>query len=447
MSSLQAIHPHPARESKDGTDTSRLEVNRETDTAATDTHDPTDIESAPRLMLPRIRIDAFVASDELGSIVDRIAEDRRAARAEIALHRGGFEYAMELYSERPPADLILIEDHGSAEELEWNIEALADYCPPSSRLVVIGTRNDIALYRRLTRIGVSDYLVQPIRPLDLLGSILSIFGDSDQNELGIVLAFVGTRGGAGASTVAHNVAASLSGAFEATTLLIDADAFGTAALQFDISSPQGFVDALREGEALDGEMLDRLVHWRDKRLGVLAAPERPDGGVEPGPGSLRHLVEQARRLAQFVILDLPHGWTPWIAEALSSSDRIGVVGTPDLPSLRNCRALLDMIQKLRPNDVPPEIVLNRVPLRGKPAVTAADYARILERKIINAIPFDAAATSAEMSGRVLIEGVPGSPAATSIRTLAASMAGRNETIGRKGTSRSLIKRLFRGKRP
>ncbi len=449
MSKVQAIYSDPKVAHKNEMQPHQNETFRTiemSDAITAEVFDSEDGGAQMRLMLPRIRIDAFIASTDLASIFDRVAADRRAARAEVVLHQGGFKEAIDQFRDRPSAHLIVVEDQGSAEDLERNIEALADYCPPSTRLVVIGSRNDVALYRRLTRIGVSDYLVQPISPQDLLGCILSIFGDTDKNELGTVLAFVGARGGSGASTVAHNVAASLSATSEATTLLIDADIFGTAALQFDFSTPRGFAEAVKEGEALDYEMLDRLVHWRDKRLGVLSAPQKPDEILDPHAGSLRHLIEQARRLAQFVVVDLPHGWNPWIAEALASSDRIGLVTTPDLPSLRNSRTLLDMIQKLRVNDRPPDIILNRVPLRGKPSVSQADYVRILGRKMTATIPLDPAASSAEMSGHVLIEGTPDTPAAKAISNLAAQMIGRSPITEEKSPTKSLLGRILKGKR-
>ena len=396
-----------------------------------------------RASLPRLRIDAFIAGDDLAAVIGRSAEDWRAARAEFAIHPGGFEQAMARYREHPAPNLVLIEDAGSAEQLEWNIEALADYCPPSTRLVVIGTRNDIVLYRRLTRLGVSDYLVQPIRPLDLLESIASIFGDPEQSELGSVLAFVGARGGAGASTVAHNVAASLTGSIEATTLLIDADPFGTAALQFDVTSPHGFLDAVREGESLDRSTLDRLVHWRDKRLGLLVAPERPEPNEVVDAEAMRRMIEQARRLAQFVVLDLPHNLSPVTVEALASADRIAIVATPDLPSLRNARTLIEMIEKRRPNDAPPEIVLNRIPQRGKVLVPAEDYVRVLNRHVAAVIPLDSSTASAEMKGRVLVEDAPASSAAAALTLLATHMTGRKKQVSTP-TPKGFLTRLFGG---
>lgn len=402
----------------------------------------------PRIMLPRIRIDAFVASEPLVAAVECVAGDRRAVRSEFALRRGGFAEAMERYREHAPADLVVIEDSGSADQLEWRIEALAELCPPTARLVIIGERNDIILYRRLIRIGASDYLVQPVTPLTLLDSITSIFmEEEDTKDLGLVIAFVGARGGVGSSTIAHNAAAIFSQHFDATTLLIDADiGFGTAALQFDVSPPQGLADALKEREDLDLEVLERLSHWRYKRLGILAAPDRAEQMAAPDEGVMRHVVDQARRIAKYVVLDLPHGWAPWTAEALAAADRVVLVATPDLPSLRNARTLLSLIHTMRPNDEPAQLVLNRMPPRGKPSVSVEDFARILDRKVIAAIPYDDAAASAEMSGRVLVEDAPGSEVVKAIEALAAGMAGRESLANRKAARKSLLARLFSGGR-
>ena len=398
----------------------------------------------PHLMLPRIRIDVFVDSEPLLAAVECVAKDRRAVRSEFAVRRGGFAEAMERYREHAPADLVVIEDPGSAEQLEWRIEALAEFCPPTARLVVVGERNDIVLYRRLIKIGVSDYLVQPVTPLTLLDSIATIFmEDEDTKDLGLVVAFVGARGGVGSSTVAHNAAAIFSGHFDATTLLIDADiGFGTAALQFDVSSPQGLADALKEREDLDREVLERLTHWRDKRFGILTAPDRPDQIPAPEPGAMRHVIDQARRLAKYVVLDLPHGWAPWTAEALAAADRVVLVATPDLPSLRNARTLLGLIQKMRPNDEPARLVLNRMPVRGKPSVSKEDFARVLDRKIAVVLPCDDAAAPAEMAGRVLADAAPGSGMVNGIGSLITEMVGREPLAKRKAERESMFGRLF-----
>lgn len=399
-------------------------------------------------MLPRIRIEAFAQSDALLAAIHDAARDRRAVRSAFSVHGGGFATAIEQFRAHPPADIVLIEAAGAFDELAPQIEALAEHCPPSTRLMLIGTRNDIVLYRRLMKIGVSDYLVQPLDPLTLLDAIVAIAVDEeDAKGLGLVLAFVGARGGAGSSMVAHNVASLLSRRFEATTLLVDADiGFGTAALQFDVSTPHDFSDAVKEREDLDREMLEKLAFWRDKRFGILTASDRLEKIVAPDPGVTRHIVDQARRLAQFVVLDLPQGWRSWTAEALVCADRVGLVATPDLPSLRNARTLLELIRKIRPNDAPPYLVLNQMPARGKPKVSADDVARVLDRRVAASIPHDDAAATAEMRGRVLVEEAPGSAAAAALEALAAQLVGREPLAARDDARQGPFGRLFARRR-
>ena len=401
-------------------------------------------EHQPRAVLPRARIEVFANNPSILSAVDDAAQDRRAVRSEFFVHRGGFAEAIDRYREYPPPDLIIIEESGCSEKLEFQIEALAEFCPPTTRLVIIGERNDILLYRRLTKLGVSDYLVHPITPLIILDGLgVILLEDDAARDLGLVVAVVGARGGVGSSTLAHNAAAILRRRFDATTLLIDADmGFGTAALQFDISPPHSLGDALKERDDLDGEVLERLTYWLDKRFGILAAPDRLDHILSPDPDGMRHLIEQSRRIASYIVLDLPSGWAPQTVEAITAADRVVVVATPDLPSLRNSRNLMEMIRKLRPNDAPAHLVLNRMPTKGKPAISQEDFSRVLDRKISVVLPCDETAVSSEMAGQLLCDTMPRCQVVQSIDALITEIVGRGPLAKASTAPKSLLRRLF-----
>ena len=396
------------------------------------------------VLLPRIKVDIFVESEELRASLEQAAADRRAVRAEFTIEQGSFAAAATRYRDMHSPDLIVVEQCGWVEDLDWLIEALADVCQPATRLFVIGDRNDVVLYRHLMRAGVSDYLFRPVSPLVFLEAIQSIFQiDGGETELGSAIAFVGARGGVGASTLAHNVAALLSRESATTTLLIDADlGFGTAALQFDVTPASGLGEALSEGDDLDHEVLERLVHWRDKRFGILAAPLRTAKSAAPRPDTMRQVVDEARRLAKVVVLDLPHGWAPWAEEALAAADRVVLVATADLPSLRNARTLTGLLAELRPNDGPPLLVLNRIQGRNGGAVSPEEFARILDCKVETTIPFDAEAAAAEMTGVVLSESTPKSEAAAAIGALAATLSDRKRRNKTPARRPSFLSRLL-----
>lgn len=396
-------------------------------------------------LLPRIKVDVFTETGELQVTLEKAAADRRAARTEFSFWTGSFAAAAAQYRETLSPDLVVVEQRGWVENLDWLIEALAEVCQPTTRVLVVGDRNDVVLYRHLIRAGVSDYLFQPIEPLVFLDAIRSIFlVDGETAELGTVIAFVGARGGVGSSTLAQNVAALVSHELATTTLLIDADlGFGTAALQFDITPARGLAEALTERSDLDNEVLERLVHWRDKRLGILAAPDRVGQMSAPDPDAMRQVVDQARRVAQFVVLDLPHGWAPWTVEALATADGVVIVATADLPCLRNARTLGDLLAGIRPNDGPAALVLNRLPVRGKPAVSPEEFSRILDCRIAARIPFDGAVGTAEMAGTVLSEFAPKSEIVQIMRTFAAAVSDKDKRGAEEPRRASWFGRLFR----
>jgi pilus assembly protein CpaE len=75
---------------------------------------------------------------------------------------------------------------------------------PDLKLVVLGTVNDVGLFRDLLSAGASDYLVQP-SSRDALAAVLdkrsSPIGATPDGR-GQVVVFIGSRGGVGATTSA-----------------------------------------------------------------------------------------------------------------------------------------------------------------------------------------------------------------------------------------------------
>jgi pilus assembly protein CpaE len=103
-------------------------------------------------------------------------------------------------------------------------------------LVALGSVNDVGLYRDLVAAGANDYLVKP-PSRDALAAVLDprpAGSRAADSGLGQVLAFIGTRGGVGATTSAVGCAWLLAEEFGERTGLLDLDLhFGTIALKLD----------------------------------------------------------------------------------------------------------------------------------------------------------------------------------------------------------------------
>src|SRR5207244_9309977 len=102
---------------------------------------------------------------------------------------------------------------------------------PRKTLVVprIGRYNDVVLYRELLRRGISDYLIAPVGPIEVVRSICGLYCAPDAKPIGRIVAVAGAKGGVGASTIAHNVAWAIARDLRLDAVVCDLDlAFGTA---------------------------------------------------------------------------------------------------------------------------------------------------------------------------------------------------------------------------
>src|SRR6185295_5581555 len=302
-------------------------------------------------VVPRITIHAFCMLEETGELVRAAAGDRRMERASTVVRMGGLAAAAEHYQTAPTPSLIIVESADGGREMLGHLDRLAEVCDPGTKVVVIGQTNDIALYRELIRRGVSEYLVPPMQTLQLIGAVTTLYADPSSPFIGRQIAFCGAKGGAGASTLAHNVAYEISERMAAGTVIVDLDlAFGTAGLNFNHDPLQGIVDALNQPDRLDSVLMDRMMARPSDHLSLFAAPATLDQDYEIGNDVFEEVIQKIRGAAPYVVLDLPHAWSVWKRRMLMTSDDLVIVAEPDLASLRNAKNLIDLVKSARPND-------------------------------------------------------------------------------------------------
>ena len=295
-------------------------------------------------------------------------------------------------------------------------------------MIVVGAANDISLYRELMRRGVSEYLVPPLGPLQLIAAITALYADPAQPFVGRQIAFCGAKGGSGASTLAHNVAHLISERMGANTVLVDLDlAFGAAGLDFNQDPLHGIADALSQPDRLDPVLMERMMARCGDHLSLFAAPASLERDFEIATETYEEVAQKIRASSPYVVLDLPHAWTAWKRRMLLTSDDVVVVAEPDLASLRNAKNIVDLVRAARPNDAPPRVVLNKVGLPGRPEIPIREFGDALGLAPTMVISFDAKLFGhAANVGQMISEVGPKSKQAESLEGLA-RMISRRET--------------------
>ena len=386
-------------------------------------------------MIYRLTIDCFHATGPVAEAMAGFQGDRLLAKSRVSLRDGGLLAAINHYSANASAQLVIVEESGDRQQILDRLGQLAEVCIAGTRVMVIGHLNDIGTYRALVGQGVSEYLIAPVTTADLVAAVETLFHDPSAAPRGRLIAFFAARGGAGASTLAHNTAWTLGRSVGEQVLLVDLDlAFGTLGLAFNTEARQTVGELLGTPERIDGQLLDRIVVKHDDHL--LLMPSRADLRDPPviEPESVDRLLDLVRQMASFVVVDLPHLWAPWIRHVLETADDLVIVARPDLPSLRDTKNLLEILGKRRGDKAPTRVVINKQDVYRKSQLSAKDFAETLKVEPTLALPFDPVFGELSNNGQMLGEAVKAHRLVDSFTQLASLVSGRQSLPARRKAS-------------
>jgi pilus assembly protein CpaE len=355
---------------------------------------------------------------------------------------------VEAFREAPTPNVIVLEGTQNREALLGQLDALAEFCDAGTKVVVIGKINDIMLYRDLMARGVSEYLVEPFDVIDFVRALSGLYTAAAAEPLGRIVAVYGAKGGVGASTIAHNIAWSISRGFDVATVVADLDlGFGTAGLDFNQDPPQGIAEAVFAPDRLDANVMDRLLSKCTEKLSILAAPATLERLYDFDESAFDGIIDVMRNTVPVIVLDIPHVWTGWSRRMLTGADEIVIVAEPDLGNLRNAKNVIDTIKTGRPNDAHPRLILNRIGVPKRPEISPADFCKAVETPSAAEFAFDPKLFgTAANNGQMIAEIEANGKVAQTFEDLARAVTGRSEARrAKKSVIPPILSRFIRKK--
>ncbi|HEV7265139.1 MAG TPA: hypothetical protein VGN83_09495 [Falsiroseomonas sp.] len=268
---------------------------------------------------------------------------------DLQIRRGGIASACRAM-EREPTPHVLIVDVSGIEDPALALEELASVCEPDVRVLVVGDRDELPLYRRLTQeLGVHEYIYKPLTrdhvarlfgPA-IAGAVVERDGDG---RGGRVIAVLGARGGTGASTLAVNLALSVAGATRGHVALVDLNLRGgTIGLSLGIKPGSGLRVALEEPDRVDALFLERAAIPVADRVRVIAADEAMESNPTTTAESARRLLALLRHRFNTIVVDLPSPPGPTERAVLSAARQVLITFGPDVAGVRDALALKRMV--------------------------------------------------------------------------------------------------------
>lgn len=356
------------------------------------------------LFIPRSSIAAFAQTPDVLEVLSTLKAHPLLTRTQYEQIEGGVDAIINKYPSGGTPDLIILQHDGPIEDLE----RLAEVSAASTQLIIISRDNDISRYRKLLDQGGADYLFTPVSPELLLGSISRTFARAENRQTGTLVTFISCGGGSGGSTVAQNAAVLLSQIPNKRVMLLDFDIYtGSVTLNFDMRPVKGLRDLMRDPKSISAKEIAKLAQQRSGSLQILCSPPTLEPGFALKADHFIDILDHARTLVDFVVIDMPGSWSLLHNKMLAMSERVGLVATPSLNSFQVLRNILDLSTKLRSNMPAQDLILNRWSGVTEKQISATVFAEAMHGgQMLKLAACDEAVVSAGGSAKTLAELTP-----------------------------------------
>jgi pilus assembly protein CpaE len=359
----------------------------------------------------------------------------RQTLATAHVQRGTVRQAVRFIDKQERSPKILVVDISGIDMPLPEVDALADACEPGVTVVVVGDRDDVGLFRQLLALGVADYLVKPLTAdllAQTLGADLAPAAVRRGLRTGKLVAFTGTRGGVGATTLAASLSWLVAHRMNRRVAFVDLDPQGGGGPMLLDVEVGGLGEAVAHADHLDALFLERTMIKHGQRLHCLSAEEDLDKEVRLDVEALNSLFTALEKQFHYVVVDVPRRAGPVLRFTLQRAAIQVVLLDRTLPSLHNTVRLLPMLEGLGRRTV---LVLNEhQPLKAS-ALDHDTVEKALGRGIDLVVPFDKTAPErADNLGEPLAEGQH--PFAMAVRQLAADFSGQR--LRKKGGWRAKL---------
>jgi pilus assembly protein CpaE len=387
---------------------------------------------------------AFVMDEASAAMIRAWAE--RQGFAPDSVQNGGAETLAALLESEAPSKLVFV-DMDNHDQPTHAASRLAGLCGSSSRLVAIGSANDVSLYRGMMAAGMVDYLVKPLTPEMLTQAMVQAPRGSvaaAANEAKIIV-MCGLRGGVGASTIAINTGWLIAHDLKRKCALLDLDLqFGTSALALDIEPGHGFRELVSSPQRVDSLMVSGATVNESDNFAVMSAEEIVDDIIHIDNAAVSMLIKEMKANYRVVIVDLPRHLIAaqkrlfMLAHEIVLITEMSLVGIRDTLRVRTALKSLGVTARV-------SLVATRVGPQRAGAVDEATFAKGAGAKIDFFLPEDGKnVTAASNAGKTLGALAKNAPLTKNLLQMAHYLVGPDkETESKKGTaSKGILGKMF-----
>lgn len=320
---------------------------------------------------------------------------------------------------------------------------------PELVVILMSVQQEPEYFRRAMLAGAHNYLVKPFSSGELYSAIKDTM--ERQRRLqpplpeGKVIAVFSTKGGVGKTTLAVNLAVALKQRQPNSGIaLVDGSlAFGDVALFVNLQPRWTLYDAAKDGRNAPGLWDERMILPGPAGVGVLPAPLRPEQAEAVSVEVLLAAINYAKSKVAYVIVDLEPTFTEHTLAVLELADLNLVVGTLDVPSVKNVRLALDTMARVGINQDKTKVILNRVNSEG--ALDKNIALKTINHEVLAELPSDGKSVMHALNkGVPFILDAPSAPISQAVKHLAELICGADVATSKSPAVKKSWRRFWGG---
>jgi pilus assembly protein CpaE len=336
----------------------------------------------------------------IGADAPSMGQIRETLGTEAALSNTAtpFDDAMMVARKNRPNVVIASFDTEHEEAIRIAQQIRAEL--PKAVLVAIARRTDPDRMRAAMRAGYSEFIVLP-EDSELLRQAVheAVFNDTPDDDAGQVITVWGAKGGVGSTFLSVNLAAEVSPVQRICVLDMDFS-MGDVAAMLDLEPASSMADVFKNLNRLDERMLNGQMAIHTSRVHVLAQPKALEHREEPSSDAVMKLLTTVAKSYQYVVLDCGSRVDDAALTAATVADRLLLVTTPDVLSVKNAWRRLQLLDQLGIERSRVSLILNRVD-RKNPLLSVPDIEQNLGCRVEAQISEDRVAMKAVNDGKLV----------------------------------------------